>query len=77
MEIALASVAMVLNPEAFVLGGGFAHRLGDRYLDRVDEAFRSRAMAGVTRGVRLFMGALGDDAVPLGAALLAREAASA
>ena len=77
LGIGLAAVANLLNPEAFVLGGGFADRLRSGYLERVTETMRAQAMGGVGDGIKVLLGELGDDAVPLGAALLAREAAEA
>jgi len=73
LGVALASVAMLLNPEAFVIGGGFADRLQERYLDIVFRTMREHAMPSVINEVQVLMGSLGDDAVPLGAALLARN----
>jgi glucokinase len=73
LGVGLANAAMLLNPEAFVIGGGFADRLREGYLKRVTETMRSRAMTFVAKDVKVLLGALGDDAVPLGAALLAME----
>jgi glucokinase len=74
LGVGLANVAMLLNPEAFVIGGGFADRLREGYLKRVTETMRSHAMTFVAKDIKVLLGVHGDDAVPLGAALLAREA---
>jgi glucokinase len=73
LGVGLANAAMLLNPEAFVIGGGFADRLREGYLKRVTETMRERTMPFVGKGVKVLLGSLGDDAVPLGAALLAME----
>ncbi len=74
LGVGLANVVMLLNPEAFVIGGGFADRLRKGYLNIVKDAMREHAMSELTKDVPVSLGILGDDAVPLGAALLAKEA---
>jgi glucokinase len=76
LGLGLANLAMVLNPEAFVIGGGFANRLRDGYLAKVVEVMKHKAMKDVVKDVKVLLGSLDDDAGPLGAALLAREALS-
>ncbi|GAB1481976.1 ROK family protein [Treponema sp.] len=76
LGVGLASAAMLLNPEVFVIGGGFADRLRGSYLETVTKTMHSKAMNGVIQDVKVILGTLGDDAVPLGAALLARDAYS-
>jgi len=74
LGIGLGSVANLLNPECFVLGGGLVEALGKPYLDLVVEAFRRQAFESAQTGVRIVEAALGDDAGVIGAALLARQA---
>lgn len=69
LGVGLSNLAMALDPDCFVLGGGFVARLGDHYVKAVENSLKA-LMPG---GPEILIGALGDDAVPLGAAFLARE----
>lgn len=74
LGLGLANLAMILNPDAFIISGGFANRLGNKYLEMVSKTMKEKSMKHIGTSVHLLLGALGDDAVPLGAALLARDA---
>ena len=76
LGLGLANLAMILNPEVFIISGGFANRLGEQYLKMVGATMKAKSMKHIGDSVRLLLGTLGDDAVPLGAALLARDALS-
>lgn len=75
MGIALANLVNLLNPEAIVLGGGLISRIGPFYRDAAERSMRQRAIPLMVKDVKLLLSALGDDAVPLGAAAIARGAA--
>lgn len=68
-----ASLAAVLDPELFVIGGGLADA-GDLVLDRARTAFAEELTGGAHRPSARFVAAqLGNDAGVIGAAVLARE----
>jgi glucokinase len=74
--IAVASLLNLLNPEMVVLGGGVVEALGADYVNRVAKAAAKRTFDVTLEGVRIVPARLGDDAVFLGAACLARERAA-
>lgn len=67
----LAGAVNLLDPEIVVLGGGVLS-LGDGYLHVVRQAFRAHLLPGVA-GVPILPAALGERAVVVGAAALARS----
>jgi len=69
--IGLANLVKILDPEAFVIGGGVA-RVGPFYLDRI-EAACARYLVGY-RMPRLLPAKLGYDAAVIGAAAVAARA---
>lgn len=68
----LAGIAMSLNPELIVLGGGVM-QAGELILEPARAELRRRALEP-SRDVRVVAAALGPDAGMIGAALLARGA---
>ena len=68
----LAGIAMALNPEMIVLGGGVM-AAADLVIEPARAELRRRALAPA-RDVRVERAALGEEAGMIGAALLAREA---
>jgi len=74
--IGVASLLNLLNPEMVVLGGGVVEAFGAEYVRLVTRAAKKRTFAGTWAGVRIVPAKLGDDAVLLGAACLARERAA-
>jgi glucokinase len=74
--IAVASLLNLLNPEMVVLGGGVVEALGADYVNRVIKAARKRTFDAALKDVKIVPAKLGDDAVLLGAASLARERAA-
>lgn len=72
LGVALAASASLLNPECIVLGGGVVTALGEVYVDRVRAAMADHTFKSIILSSRLVMATLGDDAVLLGAAMLAR-----
>ena len=73
LGIGLASSASLLNPECIILGGGVVTALGAPYLDLVRASMAQHTFQAVMNSSRLELATLGDDAVLLGAALLARQ----
>lgn len=71
--MAMAGCVNTLSPDVVVLGGGLVEKLGERFVGPAREAMRAYAMADLVRDVAVIAAALGDDAVPIGAAALARE----
>jgi glucokinase len=67
----LASLANVLNPDVFVIGGGVG-AVGDLILDPARDEYRSRALPPNARAP-VVLARLGPDAGIVGAAILALE----
>ena len=72
--IAMANCANLLAPEVIVLGGGLLEKLGDLFRREAERSMREHAMASLVSRTKVVLAALGDDAVPIGVAALAREA---
>ena len=68
----LAGMAMLLNPEIFVIGGGVSMS-GDSFFQPLREAFCRRAPGPVSENVEIVPAGLGDEAGIAGAVLLAVE----
>jgi glucokinase len=71
--IAMANCANLLGPEVIVLGGGLLEKIGPLFLKEAERSMREHAMESVISGVKVVLASLGDDAVPIGVATLARE----
>jgi len=71
--MAMANVFNILAPDRFVLGGGVATDLGERYLVNVRKWAEAFCFTTELGGIEIVPAALGDDAGLLGAALYARE----
>ena len=69
----VASCVNVLDVEAVVIGGGLGVRLGERYLERIDEAIMPHLFAD-DRPPAILVAELGDLGGAIGAAMLARSA---
>jgi glucokinase len=72
--IAMANCANLLAPEVIVLGGGLLEKLGSLFVREAERSMREHAMASLVSRTKVMLAQLGDDAVPIGAAALAREA---
>src|SRR5687767_13929838 len=70
----LAAVINLLNTERIVLGGGVMDA-GDLILEPIIEEARRRSFQPNFESTQIVAATLGPDAVPIGAALLARDAA--
>ncbi len=73
--VGLANLAKVIDPEAFVLGGGLS-QVGSFYLDRVRKVYESYLTGGYSVP-RLLSAELGSDAGVIGAAAYAAMKVSA
>lgn len=68
LGLALSNAAALLDLSLVVLGGGLAHRLGEAFAGRVEQAVRSSLFAPTP--LRVVPAALGDEAGAIGASLL-------
>lgn len=73
LGVGLAAASCLLSPECIILGGGVVTALGEPYLERVKASMAEHAFKSVLKTSRLAMATLGDDAVLIGTALLARK----
>jgi len=73
---AIAAVINLLNTERIVLGGGVMEA-GELILDPIVQEARRRSFQPNFESTQIVAATLGPDAVPIGAALLARDAAQA
>jgi glucokinase len=71
----VASVLNLLNVERIVLGGGVMDA-GDLILNPIIQEAKRRAFQPCFEATQILAATLGDDAVAIGAAMLARDAAS-
>lgn len=69
----LATVAGVVDPQAFVIGGGVS-KAGQWFMDRIESRFQKYAFHAC-RGAKVLKAELGNDAGMYGAAALVRQAA--
>lgn len=69
-----ANLINVLDPEVIVFGGGVVERLGDNFLEPIRQTARQHVLQrrGV-ENIRIVEAALGDDAGPVGAAVIAER----
>ena len=72
LGIAIASLAMTVNIERFVIGGSVA-QAGDLLLDAARESLKQYSFKAVSAKVKVSATRLGEDAPILGAAWLARQ----
>ncbi len=72
LGVAVANIAAVLAPECVVIGGGVVQSLGEAILPFVQKGFENNLFALSPNDIKIRLSELGDDAVPLGAALNAR-----
>jgi glucokinase len=72
LAFALSHVTHLMHPEVFVLGGGLA-QVGEPLRAAVAEHLFPLLMHAFRPGPAIALAALGEDAVPVGALLLARD----
>jgi glucokinase len=70
LAFALSHVTHLFHPEIIVIGGGLSN-LGETLLVQVREALPAFLMEAFGRGPKITLAGLGEDAVPVGALLLA------
>lgn len=69
-----ANLVNVLDPEVIVYGGGVVERLGEAFLEPIAQTARSHFLQRRdAEKVRMVPAALGDDAGPVGAAVVAQR----
>ncbi|MFD0620748.1 ROK family glucokinase [Paenibacillus sp. GCM10027629] len=64
---AMAAVAVVLNPERFIIGGGVS-KAGDILFDEIREVFYKLTPDSLQKGIEIVPATLGNDAGVIGAA---------
>jgi glucokinase len=69
----LTTIAHVIDPQVFVLGGGVAEALGERLADRVRSLVGGSSVLHTRYPIDVRLAKLGDDAVAIGAAVTAGE----
>ncbi|MDX6431331.1 MAG: hypothetical protein QOE54_3697 [Streptosporangiaceae bacterium] len=74
LGIGIANMINLFNPERFLLGCWAGRLLGSALLEEIRAAVERRALAPPFREVTIGLGALGPDAVALGAATLVFDA---
>ena len=72
LAFGLSHVTQLMHPEIIVLGGGLS-LVGEPLRDAVATALRRYVMEAFAPGPHVVLAGLGEDAVPVGALLLARE----
>lgn len=74
LALLITSVVNLLDPECIVLGGGLVESLGETYVGPIRErAYATFFLQKDARKIKIVQASLGDDAVVLGAAVLARS----
>ena len=73
LGVAVANIMAVLAPDCVVFGGGVMEALGEKLLPVVRQSMAEHLFGLAEDDVDLRLSTLGDDAVPLGAAMLSRD----
>jgi glucokinase len=74
LGLLVANLVNTLDPEAIVIGGGIAERLGERFVGPIRKtAWKYFLRQDGRERIRIVPGILGDNAGALGAAVLARR----
>lgn len=74
LGILVANVVNTLDPDCVVIGGGIVERLGEKFVAPIRKtAYEHFLRRHDAERVRVVPGALGDNAGPLGAVVLARQ----
>ena len=72
---AAANMVSILDPQCIVFGGGVVEAFGELVMDPINKSFRQNLFGAKPSDIYLAISALGDDAVPIGAAINAMESA--
>lgn len=75
LGVACANLMAILGPDCIVLGGGVIEALGKELFPVVVKAARKNLFAYAPEDLDMRLSMLSDDAVPVGAALIARDGA--
>ncbi len=70
---AVATVVSILNPDAVILGGGIIEALDERFVNLIRKSAAAHAFPAMIEDTKILPAILGDDAVTVGAAFLARD----
>ena len=70
---AAASICAAVSPECIVIGGGVAEALGTSLFPAFQASFRAHLFGLEPEDVEIRLSELGDDAVAVGASIIARE----
>ena len=73
LGIAVGSLVNLFSPQMVILGGGVIEALGDKMMPLIQQTAQEYAFPQAIQGVQIVPAQLGDDAVVLGAAELARR----
>ncbi|HLI29596.1 MAG TPA: ROK family protein [Terriglobia bacterium] len=74
LGILIANIVNALDPERVVIGGGIAERLGEDFVGPIRKTAAEYFLhPQAIKRVKIVKGALGDEAGPLGAVVLARK----
>ncbi|NOY82528.1 MAG: ROK family protein [Kiritimatiellaeota bacterium] len=76
LGVATANLHAILAPDCVVYGGGVMEALGPELLPEIRRGLEAHLFGITPEDVSLRLSALGDDAVPLGAACLAADTAN-
>jgi len=71
LGIACANMMSVIGPDCIVIGGGVIEALGKELMPVIEKSTKEHLFAFAPEDVNLKLSRLGDNAVPLGAAILA------
>ena len=75
LGVAMASTCAVVAPECIVIGGCFAVSMGEAVLPPVETSFAQHLFGQNPKSIPIKLSTLGDNAVAVGATILARKAA--
>ena len=73
LGIGMAAIVNTFDPEMVVIGGGLVEKLGSHITDIAVRTMKERSMPRIVADVTVAVAALGDDAVVVGAADLAKR----
>ncbi len=73
LGLAAANQASIISPECIVFGGGVMEAFKKLAMSHIRRGFEENLFALSKNDIKLKLSALGDDAVPVGAAILAME----
>lgn len=73
LGVAIANITSILAPECIVIGGGVVEALGKQIMPMIWKGYEKNVFAINPDDVQIRLSKLGDDAVPLGAALNAEK----